>query len=127
VHLKTLDAIAARGSVIHFLSRNSGTAVALNSQVASTTNALVVCDIAENVRTIVRLLAEADSESSIKTEVVTLKHVKAFDLVRHIQSASGKTVSVGMTEESPYVALTGSDADVKRVAALIAALDVEKD
>ena len=127
VHLTTLDAMAARTSVLQYLSRHSGSASPLNNPAASTTNALVVCDTAENVRIIVKMLAEADRESAVKTQLVTLKHVKAMDLVRHIQSASGKTVSVGLTEDSPHIALTGSDADVKRVAALIAALDVEKD
>lgn len=127
VHLKTLDAAAARSTLMNLVSRQGGYISPMNNMTTSTTNAVVLCDTAENVRSLVKLLAEADSESSIKTQVVTLKHAKAFDLVRQIQSASGKTVSVGMTEESPYVALTGSDADVKRVAALIAALDVQKD
>jgi type II secretory pathway component GspD/PulD (secretin) len=122
VQLAYTDANAARGALQNLLTRQGGSV----SPVTGISNALILCDTAENLRRMLRTIAEIDVAPDRVSKVITLKHASADEVLGAIQGAAGKSVAMGLVESTNQIVLTAKSDEVERLAAVIAALDIER-
>ncbi|MBZ0135976.1 MAG: hypothetical protein K8I27_06345 [Planctomycetes bacterium] len=123
-HLKNNEPNAVRGALQNLTSRQGGVVNPIVSRKDQGANTLVICDLAENLREIVKTLDDIDSKTSIVSKVIALKNVKASQIRMAVNSAALEDVSVGVPESDRTIVLTGFQNNVDRVAAVVAALDV---
>lgn len=122
VQLTYTDANAARGALQNLLTRQGGSV----SPVTGISNALILCDTAENLRRMLRTIAEIDIAPDRVSRVITLNHATAVEIIGAIQGSTSKGVAMGLVESTNQIVLTAKAAEVERLAAVIAALDIER-
>lgn len=125
--LKNNDPNAVRGAIQNLTSRQGGVVNPIISRKEQGSNTVIICDLAENLREIVKLLDEVDRTTALVSQVITLKNVKASQIRMAVNSAALEDVSVGVPESDKIIVLTGYQSNVDRVAAVVAALDVSND
>lgn len=126
-HLKNSDANAVRGALQNLTTRQGGVVNPISSRKEQGTNTVIICDLAENLREMVKMLESVDNNTSLVSQVITLKNVKASQIRLAVNSAALEDVSVGVPESDKIIVLTGYQSNVDRVAAVVAALDVAGD
>jgi type II secretory pathway component GspD/PulD (secretin) len=126
VHLQHTDPNVARGALQNLCTRSGGMVNPIISHPNSgRVNALILCDTAENLRQMLKAIAEIDTAPGKASLVVSLKNAKIADIFAAVASSAGKEVEIGVVEESGQLVLTGRATDIDRVAGVIAALDVK--
>ena len=132
VHVRNMLASAILNTVSARSSKIGGQVSSVSLPDRHDVNALVVSDFAVNVRSIVQSIHELDAEVKLVSSVVALKHVKCEEIATALENAAtamhnsrNAACAVSFVPARQSVVITGSAAEVKRLEAVIAALDTE--
>lgn len=126
-HLKNADPNTVRVSLQSMTTRPGvGSVLMVGEREPTGVNALIICDFAYNLRNLVTTLDQLDSEIAKESTVIKLQHVKVEEIASALESAAGSGMSVGFDAANNRVVLTGTELHIKRMAALVAALDTKE-
>lgn len=130
VTLKHMNANAVAAALRNLSSRQGGLVQPI-VDVARQPGALLICDYAENVRELLAVVELIDqprekAPDAMRSEVITLKHTQASDIMAAVQSACGDDVKAGVDVINNRVVISGSNEQVQRVTDVVNKLDQPK-
>ena len=130
VTLKHMTANAV-ASALRNLSNRQGGLVQPIADAGRQPGAVLICDYAENVRELLAVIDLIDqpreqAPDAMRSEVITLKHTQASDIMAALQSACGDNVRAGVDAMNNRVVISGSNEQVERVIDVVNKLDQPK-
>ena len=123
VTLMNTDANAVRGAILNLTTRQAGVVSPVSRR--GRVQSVFICDYAENVRRILKVIEQMDLQPDTVSRVVRLKNRKLDDIQQAVDSAAGKWVDLGFDKGTNSIVLSGAEQDVQRVNDVINTLDVE--